>query len=176
MVKRILLVVGLACLGLGLLLIGCAGPGGETAPAGPTGPFKISGTVTFPETVQNDGTEYGVFVDTDHDPANGYVCVCEDNCDSGTDQIQYEIADVPEGTYCIYAFVDVDRSGGGPNKGDYLGFCGLDPVSGKICEKDFPPADMKVDAAHLIHSFTAGVWEWSEFGTVNGTIILPGPL
>jgi hypothetical protein len=52
-----------------------------------------------------------------------------------------------------------------------MGFCGHpnDPIS----ETDVPAPDVTVDAAHLTHDFTLGVWLWSQVGTVNGTITLP---
>jgi hypothetical protein len=173
MKKQIFLAMALAAVSLGVLLSGCGGNGGAGPDQGPgdtTGPFTISGTVTFPDQVSSDGTDYYVVVDADPDPSNGDMGVYRNDCDTGTGQIRYEIADVPEGTYCIYAFVDVDGSGG-LNTGDYMGFCGHD--HDPINETHVPAPDTTVDATHLIHDFTLGVWQPSQVGTVKGTITLP---
>ncbi|MCD1655908.1 hypothetical protein K7J14_14510 [Treponema zuelzerae] len=103
----------------GLTLSGC-----DNAVAGDTDEEKgveVTGTVTLPESV--DGKPWIVFIDSDKDPATGFV-----KSTSGTaagSSFSYSISDVDEGTYYIYSVVHLSASSGGnPAAGDFVAMYG----------------------------------------------------
>jgi len=82
----------------------------------------VTGTLTFPNAAA--GKTYYVLVDTDINGDNGYVKMNTGTCGSGTN-VNYEVNNVPVGTYFVYAAVFTVSDGSqGPQTGDYFGIYG----------------------------------------------------
>ena len=97
----------------------------------------VTGTLTLPDAAA--GKSYGVLVDTDMNGDNGYVRMGAGTCGSGTN-VNYQVDDVPVGTYFVYAAVFTVSDGSqGPQTGDYFGMYG-----GTL---NNPPAERNVTVA-----------------------------
>ena len=118
-------------IGLGLWLIACGGDSGSSTNQ------NVQGTVTLP--ADATGKCYIIALDTDEDGGNGFTAF-EIGEATGT-TIPYKINNDSDGTFFIWAIVDVDQDNsatgacavsdiGPPNSGDYLGYyggAGIDP-------------------------------------------------
>lgn len=109
------------CLLLSIVIIGsdC----NKKSPTEEDGFATVTGTLTLP--AEANGRGWVVIFDTDLDPEeNNFVSSDTGTCGSGT-SVNYSIADVPEGTYYLYAAVFVVSDGSqGPQSGDYVGVFG----------------------------------------------------
>lgn len=147
---------------------------------------NVSGTFTYP--APQPGKQYVVIADDDTNGGNGYVSVTIGICGSGN-SVNYAFT-VPDGTYYLYALVDINGTGfvNGPVNGDYLGFyggSGYNPpgapnavVSGPSNVFDF--SLVAVPTFTPTNTFTSTTTytptntpTTATFGTVSGNLILP---
>jgi hypothetical protein len=86
------------------------------------GQGTVTGALRLPAEAQ--GKQYVVLIDNDFDGDNGVLTGTYGICNAGT-TVNYTIATVPAGVYCIYAVVYMGNDDfGAPQDGDYLGFYG----------------------------------------------------
>ena len=82
----------------------------------------ISGVLNLPAAAS--GKNWVVMIDNDTDGDNSTVSMGIGVCGSGT-TVNYQVQNVPVGTYYIYAVVFIVSDGeAGPQSGDYLGIYG----------------------------------------------------
>ncbi len=135
--KKIILFL-ILCLSVVLFIIfGCSKSESPTTPAAPTATLtptatfvststpapspNISGNLFLPASAS--GKQFAVIADNDNNTANGYVSSLIGICPAATN-FNYSIQ-VPNGTYYVYAYVDVNNSGlTGPGGLDYYGMYG----------------------------------------------------
>ena len=120
----------------------------------------VNGTITLPEVAE--GKQYSIYIDTDFDLVNGYTAIEEGACDS-TLTIDYSIGEISEGSYFVFAFVDIDSSGGYTSF-DFLGVYGGDPVT---------PNAVVPSSGSVTFDFSLDPGDEIAGAIVMGTITLP---
>ncbi len=118
----------------------------------------IDGTLYLP--ADANGKEYVVLVDNDFDGGNGFITATVGTCGSGT-TVSYSIADVPQGTYFVYALVRIiSEPDSSPCSGDYMGYYDTGSV---------PPAlaNAVVPSTGTV-TFDINVYEWDGDDDCNG--------
>ena len=116
------------------LLPGCGSD--DDTPNGNGGSATVSGTLTLPSGAA--GMTYYVAVDDDVTGDNGDVASTTGSCPAGT-SVPYTIANVPSGTYYVYAVVwVVGTAPDAPGAGDYYGFYGTGASLPPAANADVP--------------------------------------
>jgi len=147
---------------------------------------NVSGTLTLP--APQPGKQYFVIADNDTDGGNGFVSSVIGICGTSTN-VNYAFT-VPDGTYYLYAAVDINGTGfvNGPVNGDYVGFyggSGYNPpgspnavVSGPSNVFNFSlaavPTYTPTDTFTPTLTYTpTNTPTTATYGTISGNLILP---
>lgn len=159
------------------IIFGCSKGDSPTTPAAPTATQtptftpvptstmpsspNISGNLSIP--VSANGKQFVVIADDDNNTANGYISEMVGICPDAT-SFNYSMQ-VPDGTYYVYAYVDVNNSGlTGPGGLDYFGIYDGNPIS-------TPKSGVDITLTQLPITVTLNV---TQPGDANGKMALFG--
>ncbi|MDA3939859.1 MAG: PEGA domain-containing protein [Spirochaetia bacterium] len=102
--------------------------------------MKLTGSLSIPANTKINNAKYTVVLDNNDFFLDGYIKIVSERWQDN--QVIFNMTDIQQGKYYLYAFIDTDNSGGVPESGDYYSMYNapglLTPKEANI---SFPSAD-----------------------------------